>query len=103
METAPVSNVTALSKAMVFTTGTGSEQNAHDQAKIRALLDAARNSRSFADSGKHMLVAEGADEAALDLDIQTMGPRAAWESWSRKPAAARQTRAANGRFTRDNS
>ena len=61
-----VSNVTTLSKAMVFTTGTGPSKNAHDQAKIRALLDAARNSRSFGGFWQHMLVAEGAIEAALD-------------------------------------
>jgi histidinol-phosphatase len=61
-----VSNVTTLSKAMVFTTGTGPSKNAHDQARIRALLDAARNSRSFGGFWQHMLVAEGAIEAALD-------------------------------------
>jgi histidinol-phosphatase len=61
-----VSNVTSLSKAMVFTTGTGPSKNAHDQAKIRALLDAARSSRSFGGFWQHMLVAEGAIEAALD-------------------------------------
>src|SRR5260370_36066 len=61
-----VSNVTTLSKAMVFTTGTGPSKNAHDQGKIRALLDAARNSRSFGGFWQHMLVAEGAIEAALD-------------------------------------
>jgi len=61
-----VSNVASLSKAMVFTTGTGPSKNAHDQAKIRALLDAARNSRSFGGFWQHMLVAEGAIEAALD-------------------------------------
>ena len=61
-----VSNVTSLSKAMVFTTGTGPSKNAHDQTKIRALLDAARNSRSFGGFWQHMLVAEGAIEAALD-------------------------------------
>src|SRR6266704_2497091 len=54
-----VSNVTSLGKAMVFTTGTGPSKNAHDQAKIRALLDAARNSRSFGGFWQHMLVAEG--------------------------------------------
>ena len=61
-----VSNVTSLSKAMVFTTGTGPSKNAHDQGRIRALLDAARNSRSFGGFWQHMLVAEGAIEAALD-------------------------------------
>jgi len=61
-----VSNVISLGKAMVFTTGTGPSKNAHDQAKIRALLDAARNSRSFGGFWQHMLVAEGAIEVALD-------------------------------------
>ncbi len=61
-----VSNVTSLNKAMVFTTGTGPSKNAHDQAKIRALLDAARSSRSFGGFWQHMLVAEGAIEVALD-------------------------------------
>src|SRR5258707_7727675 len=42
-----VSNVTTLSKAMVFTTETGPSKNANDQAKIRALLDAERKSHSF--------------------------------------------------------
>jgi len=49
-----------------FYTGTGPSKNAHDQAKIRALLDAARNSRSFGGFWQHMLVAEGAIEVALD-------------------------------------
>lgn len=61
-----VSNVDSLSKAMVFTTGTGPSKNASDQTKIRALLDAARNSRSFGGFWQHMLVAEGAVEVALD-------------------------------------
>jgi len=61
-----VSSVNSLGKAMVFTTGTGPSKNAHDQAKIRALLDAARNSRSFGGFWQHMLVAEGAIEVALD-------------------------------------
>src|SRR6202795_3369698 len=61
-----VSNVTTLSKAMVFTTGTGPSKNAHDLAKIRELLDAARNSRSFGGFWQHMLVAGGAVDATLD-------------------------------------
>ena len=61
-----VSNVDQLSNSMVFTTGTGPSKNAADQAKIRRLLDAARNSRSFGGFWQHMLVAEGAIEAALD-------------------------------------
>jgi histidinol-phosphatase len=61
-----VSNVDSLSKAMVFTTGTGPSKNASDQEKIRRLLDAGRNSRSFGGFWQHMLVAEGAVEVALD-------------------------------------
>jgi histidinol-phosphatase len=61
-----VSNVDKLSSAMVFTTGTGPSKNAADQAKIRRLLDASRNSRSFGGFWQHMLVAEGSIEAALD-------------------------------------
>jgi histidinol-phosphatase len=61
-----VSSVASLSKSMVFSTGTGPSKNAADQAKIRRLLDASRNSRSFGGFWQHMLVAEGAIEAALD-------------------------------------
>ncbi len=61
-----VSEVTRLSQAMVFATGTGPSKNAYDQTKIRGLLDAARNSRSFGGFWQHMLVAEGAIEVALD-------------------------------------
>jgi histidinol-phosphatase len=61
-----VSNVDKLKDSMVFTTGTGPSKNAADQIKIRRLLDASRNSRSFGGFWQHMLVAEGAIEAALD-------------------------------------
>jgi histidinol-phosphatase len=61
-----VSNVTTLNKAMVFTTGTGPSKNAHDQAKIRALLDAARNSRSFGGFWQHIPSAEGEIEPVPD-------------------------------------
>ena len=61
-----VSDVDSLSRAMVFTTGTGPSKNANDQEKIRRLLDASRNSRSFGGFWQHMLVAEGAVEVALD-------------------------------------
>src|SRR5215467_15300295 len=60
-----VSSVDKLSNSMVFTTGTGPSKNVADQAKIRRLLDASRNSRSFGGIWQHMLVAEGAVEAAL--------------------------------------
>jgi len=61
-----VSTVDKLKDSMIFTTGTGPRKNAADQAKIRRLLDASRNSRSFGGFWQHMLVAEGAIEAALD-------------------------------------
>jgi histidinol-phosphatase len=61
-----VSNTQRLSQAMVFTTGTGPSKNADDQRKIRSLLDNSRNSRSFGGFWQHMLVAEGAIDAALD-------------------------------------
>jgi histidinol-phosphatase len=61
-----VSNVGKLSDAMIFTTGTGPSKNRETIERIRRLPDAARNSRSFGGFWAHMLVAEGAIEAALD-------------------------------------
>jgi histidinol-phosphatase len=61
-----VSNVSKLSDAMVFTTGTGPTKNKDAREKIRRLPDAARNGRGLGGFWQHMLVAEGAIEAALD-------------------------------------
>jgi histidinol-phosphatase len=61
-----VSNVSRLSEAMVFTTGTGPTKGKEAREKIRRLPDAARNGRGFGGFWQHMLVAEGAIEAALD-------------------------------------
>jgi histidinol-phosphatase len=61
-----VSNVERLQDAMVFSTGTGPSKDSSDQTRIRRYLDASRNSRSFGGFWQHMLVAEGAVEAALD-------------------------------------
>jgi histidinol-phosphatase len=61
-----VSNTTRLSNAMVFTTGTGPSKNREDRARIRRLADAARNGRAIGGFWQHMLVAEGAIDAALD-------------------------------------
>jgi histidinol-phosphatase len=61
-----VSTTTQLSEAMVFTTGTGPSKNAEDRARIRRLSDASRNSRALGGFWQHMLVAEGAIDAALD-------------------------------------
>lgn len=61
-----VSSTTQLSEAMVFTTGTGPSKNAEDRARIRRLSDASRNSRALGGFWQHMLVAEGAIDAALD-------------------------------------
>jgi histidinol-phosphatase len=61
-----VSNVGQLKDSMVFSTGTGPSKDSSDQTRIRRYLDAARNSRSIGGFWQHMLVAEGAVEAALD-------------------------------------
>ncbi len=61
-----VSRIARLSDAMVFTTGTGPTKGPADRERIRRLPDAARNGRSFGGFWQHMLVAEGAIEAALD-------------------------------------
>jgi histidinol-phosphatase len=61
-----VSNVAKLSEAMVFTTGTGPSKDKMAQGKIRRVPDAARSGRALGGFWQHMLVAEGATEAALD-------------------------------------
>jgi histidinol-phosphatase len=61
-----VSTIAQLSDAMVFTTGTGPSKDREAIAKIRRLPDAARSGRAFGGFWQHMLVAEGAIEAALD-------------------------------------
>jgi histidinol-phosphatase len=61
-----VSQVEKLSDSMVFSTGTGPSKDSSDQIRIRNFLDAAKNSRSIGGFWQHMLVAEGAIEAALD-------------------------------------
>src|ERR1700756_1030244 len=61
-----VSNVAKLSESMVFTTGTGPSKDKLAQEKIRRVPDAARSGRALGGFWQHMLVAEGATEAALD-------------------------------------
>src|SRR5579864_1343800 len=61
-----VSSVAKLSEAMVFTTGTGPSKDKLAQEKIRRVPDAARSGRALGGFWQHMLVAEGATEAALD-------------------------------------
>jgi histidinol-phosphatase len=61
-----VSRVPRLAEAMVFTTGTGPGKSPEVRATVRKLADAARNSRAMGGFWQHMLVAEGAIEAALD-------------------------------------
>ncbi len=70
-----VSNVTSLSKAMVFTTGTGPSKNTHDQAKIRALLDAARSSRSFGGFWQLDWTSKPWDLAPLGIMVEEAGGR----------------------------
>jgi histidinol-phosphatase len=55
-----------LDEAMFFTTGTGSAKNMDARMRIRRMADAARSSRSIGGFWQHMLVAEGAVEAAVD-------------------------------------
>ncbi|MGC2464108.1 MAG: inositol monophosphatase family protein [Candidatus Acidiferrum sp.] len=62
-----VSNVERLNGGMVLTGGTGPNSNRQNTEKMRHLLDAARYGRSFGGFWKHMMVAEGAIEAAVDL------------------------------------
>jgi histidinol-phosphatase len=61
-----VSEVTSMDKAMVFIAGTGPSKDATVRASMRRMADAARSSRSFGGFWQHMLVAEGAIEAAMD-------------------------------------
>ena len=61
-----VSQVARLSESMVFTTGTGPTKNQEARERIRRLPEAARSGRAFGGFWQHMLVAEGAIEAALD-------------------------------------
>jgi histidinol-phosphatase len=61
-----VSKRNSLEEAMVFTTGTGWAKNMEARASMRRMADAARSSRSIGGFWQHMLVAEGAVEAAVD-------------------------------------
>ena len=61
-----VSQVSRLSESMVFTTGTGPTKDKEARERIRRLPDASRNGRALGGFWQHMLVAEGAIEAALD-------------------------------------
>ena len=61
-----VSKISRLRDAMVFTTGTGPTKPKEARERIRRLPDAARNGRAMGGFWQHMLVAEGAIEAALD-------------------------------------
>lgn len=56
----------SLAEAMVFTTGTGWAKNLQARAIMRRMADAARSSRALGGFWQHMLVAEGAVEAAVD-------------------------------------
>jgi len=62
-----VSNVEKLNGGMAFTGGTGPNKSRDKIEKMRRLLDAAKHGRSLGGFWQHMLVAEGATEAALDL------------------------------------
>jgi histidinol-phosphatase len=61
-----VSDVSSLGESAVSTTGTDPRLDTDARARVRALADAARNSRALGGFWQHMLVAEGCLEAALD-------------------------------------
>jgi histidinol-phosphatase len=61
-----VSRRNRLEEAMFFTTGTGWAKNIEARKSMRRMADAARSSRSIGGFWQHMLVAEGAVEAAVD-------------------------------------
>jgi histidinol-phosphatase len=61
-----VSSRKSLEEAMFFTTGTGWAKNMDARMRMRRMADAARSSRSMGGFWQHMLVAEGAVEAAVD-------------------------------------
>lgn len=61
-----VSKIVRMDQAMVWTTGTGASKDQEARATLRRLADAARNSRALGGFWHHMLVAEGAIEAAVD-------------------------------------
>lgn len=61
-----VSQRKSLDDAMFFTTGTGWAKNMDARRRMRHMADAARSSRSIGGFWQHMLVAEGAVEAAVD-------------------------------------
>jgi len=61
-----VSQRKSLEEAMFFTTGTGWAKNMEARISMRRMADAARSSRSIGGFWQHMLVAEGAVEAAVD-------------------------------------
>ena len=62
-----VSKVAKLSEAMIFTAGTGPGNDFGRRGNMRRVEDAARRSRSMGGFWQHMLVAEGAVDAAMDL------------------------------------
>jgi histidinol-phosphatase len=62
-----VSSKASLDVAMVFWTGTGPKKTPVMRAKLRRLLDTARNGRSLGGFWQHMLVAQGSIEVAVDL------------------------------------
>ena len=62
-----VSGVERLSGGMIFTGGTGPNAIRENTEKGWRLQDAAKYGRSFGGFWKHMMVAEGAIEAAVDL------------------------------------
>jgi len=94
-----VSKVARLRRAGVHD-GHGPSKDMEVRAMIRRLADAARSSRSIGGFWQHMLVAEGAADAALDWVSKAVGPGAAGPYCGRGPAEKRVPLTASARFTR---
>jgi histidinol-phosphatase len=62
-----VSGVKQLRKSMVITCGTDQRHDLEAIARMRRVTDAAQTSRGFGGFWQHLLVAEGAAEAGIDL------------------------------------
>ena len=82
-----------LEEAMFFTTGTGWAKNMDARTRMRRMADAARCSRSIGGFWQHMLVAEGAVEAAVDWVSKPWDLAPLGLSWKKQAGNRRQSMA----------
>src|SRR6267378_1745151 len=97
-----VSSVDTLSRAMIFTAGTGPKKDPAMRAKLRLLSDMARNGRSIGGSGSTCLSPRAQRKLRWTLPL-SHGILPRWElSWRRR-GAARRICVARGRSIRGSS